>query len=145
QHLVGNEPAALLGLDVDPTRCGSGSSPAMCALELQSADVVAQHQPYASVCVGCGDRLAQVFVEATQDISGTADDGDVTSECGEEAGKLHRDVTRAADDEASWEFLQVERSVGRDAELDAVERGELGPCAGGDEDHARPDTPAVRQ
>ena len=109
----------------------------------EAADAVAKHQPNAAVSVRPGDRLAHVLVKAAEHIAPAAHDGDVASQRGKQTGKLHRDVSGAADDKLSRESLQVEDAVRSDTELDAVEGRQFGPCACRDQYRARAYAAAV--
>src|SRR3954463_9932665 len=110
---------------------------------LEAADAVAEHQLNATVRVGSGDRLAHVLVKAAEHIAPATHNGDVASQRGKQTGKLHRDVSSAADDKPFRESLQVEDAVRGDTEFNAVEGRQFGACARRDQDRARAYAAAV--
>ena len=90
------------------------------------------------------EQPAHVHVEARQHLAAAIDDRRVDTEPGEDAGELHRDVAAAADQDLLRQPLEVERLVGGDAELVALERGvRIGPRAGRDQDVLGGDGAAV--
>ena len=90
--------------------------------------------------------LADVLVEAAQDIVAAIDHGDVGAVAGENAGEFQRDVTAALDHDALRQFSEMKRLVGGNDVLDA---GNLPPvvgrAAGRDQDVFRGDLLAGHQ
>ena len=70
--------------------------------------------------------VADVLVEAAQDVVAAIDHGDVGAVAGEDAGEFQRDVAAALDHDALRQFGQVKRLVGGDHVLDAGNRRRRG-------------------
>src|SRR6185503_5234464 len=80
-------------------------------------------------------RIAQVFVEAAQDLGAAIDQRHLAAEAVEDVREFERDVAAADDGDALGQRLQMERVIGRDAVLDTFGFGlARGIAAGGDED-----------
>ena len=62
---------------------------------------------------------ANLVVEAAQDVLAAIDQRHLRAEPGEDAGKFHRDVAAALDDDLARQRGQVKRLVRRDRVLDA--------------------------
>ena len=71
--------------------------------------------------------LADVLVEAAQDVVAAIDHGDVGAEAREDAGEFQRDIAAALDHDALRQFGEVKRLVRGDHVLDA---GDLAPWLG---------------
>ncbi len=95
------------------------------------------------VGIGLGEAVAQILVEAAQDLVAAVDERRLDAEPGEDAGELHRDVAAADDDDALRQARQVEGLVGGDDVLEAGPRlGEPRLAARGDQDLFRRDRAA---
>ncbi len=68
------------------------------------------------------DMLADVLVEAAQDVVAAIDHGHVGAEAGEDAGKFQRDIAAALDHDALRQLRQMKRLVRGDHVLDAGDR-----------------------
>ena len=68
--------------------------------------------------VGLGETVAQILVEAAQDLVAAIDDRRLDAEVRENAGELHGDVAATGDDDPLRQARQIERLVGGDDVLE---------------------------
>ena len=90
--------------------------------------------------------LAHVVVEAAQNVFAAIDQRHLRAKAGENAGKLHRDIAAALDQDALGQLRKMKRFVGGD---DVLEAGDLGAMirlgAGRDQNRLGAHAGAVRQ
>ena len=95
----------------------------------------------AALGVGLGERIAQVLVEAAQDLLAAVDERHLRAEAGEDAGELHRDIAAAVDCDARGQPLEVESLIRSDDVLEPRDRvAERRLAARRDQDLARTET-----
>ena len=106
---------------------------------VDGGDVGIAHHVDAALEQLLGQVVAQLFVEAAQDLGAAVEQRGVDAEPAEDAGKLHGDVAAADDDDGLRQLLQMERLVGGDGMAGARHLGHGRSPAGGDQDDARGD------
>ena len=90
-----------------------------------------------------GQAVAQLLVEAAQDLGAAVEERGLDAEAVEDAGELHGDVAAADDQDRLRQLSQVERLVGGDGVPGAGHVGHDGTAAGGDQDVAGRDPAAA--
>ncbi len=81
-----------------------------------------------------GQRVAQVLVEAAQDLLAAVEQRGLGAEAVEDAGELHGDVAAADDHDRGRQRVEVEGLVGGDGVAGAGQVRHDGAAAGGDQD-----------